>query len=79
MRRCRGRLGVAVLNGRLYVLGGFDSSVRLKSAECFDPTTNCWSPIASMSYARSAPACTAMDGRFILNFFVLVNFRKQKT
>lgn len=63
MRRCRGRLGVAVLNGRLYVLGGFDSSVRLKSAECFDPITNSWSSIASMGYARSAPACTAMDGR----------------
>ena len=63
MRRCRGRLGVAVMNGLLYVLGGFDSSVRLKSAEVFDPVTNCWRDIANMGQNRSAPACTAMDGR----------------
>ena len=63
MRRCRGRLGVAVLNGLLYVLGGFDSSVRLKSAEVFDPVLNSWKEIANMGHSRSAPACTAMDGK----------------
>mgnify|MGYP003729839947 CR=1 FL=1 len=63
MRRCRGRLGVAVLNGKLYALGGFDCAVRLKSAEVFDPETNKWSEIADMIYSRSAPACAAMNGR----------------
>ena len=46
-------MGVAVLNGKLYALGGFDSSVRLKSAEVYDPERNKWSEIADMIYSRS--------------------------
>merc|ERR1712233_297856 len=63
MRRCRGRLGVAVMNGKLYALGGFDCAVRLKSAEVYDPETNKWSEISDMIHSRSAPACSAMNGR----------------
>ena len=54
---------MAVLNGKLYALGGFDCAVRLKSAEVYDPETNKWSEIADMIYSRSAPACSAMNGR----------------
>lgn len=37
-RRCR--LGVAALNGKLYVCGGYDGSTFLKSVEAYDPKTN---------------------------------------
>ncbi len=33
----RSRVGVAVLNGNLYAIGGFDGSVRLNDVEKFDP------------------------------------------
>jgi kelch-like protein 18 len=67
MSRCRGRLGVAVLNGMLYALGGFDCAVRLNSAERFDPKTNKWETVASMLFCRSAPACSAMNGRLYVS------------
>ena len=37
-RRCR--LGVASLNGKLYVCGGYDGSTFLKSVEVYDPATD---------------------------------------
>jgi len=37
-RRCR--LGVATLNGKLYVCGGYDGSTFLQTVEMFDPVTN---------------------------------------
>ncbi len=36
----RSRVGVAVLNGNLYALGGFDGNVRLNDVEKFDPRTS---------------------------------------
>lgn len=37
-KRCR--LGVATLNGKLYVCGGYDGSTFLQSVEMYDPITD---------------------------------------
>ena len=36
----------------LYVVGGYDGKNRLSTVECFDPSTNVWSPVASMLIER---------------------------
>lgn len=36
--RCR--LGVAILNGKMYACGGYDGSTFLHTVEVFDPVTN---------------------------------------
>lgn len=60
-KRCR--LGVASLNGKLYVAGGYDGNVFLKSVECFDPALNRWSYVAPMNVKRSRVALVANCGK----------------
>ena len=36
----RSRVGVAILDGKLYAIGGFDGNVRLNDVERYDPTKN---------------------------------------
>lgn len=43
MTTARSTVGVAVLNGRLYAVGGRDGAACLNSVECYDPHTNKWS------------------------------------
>lgn len=45
--------GVTVFDGRIYVLGGFDGSSRLRTAEMYDPETNRWTYINSMITPRA--------------------------
>ncbi|EFJ25220.1 hypothetical protein SELMODRAFT_99520 [Selaginella moellendorffii] len=42
----RGSLSAAVLNGRLYALGGFDGSVFLSTVEAFDPRADRWETVS---------------------------------
>ena len=37
MRTLRSRVGVAVVDGKLYAFGGYDGSSRLCTVECYDP------------------------------------------
>jgi kelch-like protein 1/4/5 len=53
MSIARGGLGVAVLDGRLYAVGGYDGSSCLSTVEVFDPSTNSWQPAPKMSTARN--------------------------
>lgn len=57
------RLGVAVLDGKLYACGGYDGSTFLRSVEVFDPRVNKWSLIAPMSVTRSRVALAANAGK----------------
>ena len=73
----RQQLGVGVLEGKVYAVGGSDGSLRLASVECFDPTTNFWSFVAPMGTCRSGVgvgilggamyAAGGYDGRSCLN------------
>ena len=46
-------LGVAVVNRLMYALGGYDGSCRLRTAECYHPEEDSWTPIPAMTTPRS--------------------------
>ena len=50
-RRCR--CGVAVVRGRVYAVGGFNGSLRVRTVDQYDPTSDTWTSIASMEARRS--------------------------
>lgn len=58
----RQQLGVGVLEGKVYAVGGSDGSLRLSSVECFDPTTNFWSFVAPMGTCRSGVGVGVLGG-----------------
>ena len=49
--------GVAVVDGKLYAVGGYTVS----SVECFDPSTGVWSVVAPMSTTRRDLAVVALE------------------
>ncbi|XP_049865708.1 kelch-like ECH-associated protein 1B isoform X2 [Pectinophora gossypiella] len=48
----RHRVGVAVMDGLLYAVGGSAGSEYHKSVECYDPETDKWTSVAPMGCAR---------------------------
>ena len=52
MNTPRSTHGVAVLNKKIFALGGRDNSCCLRSVESFDPHFNRWSHMASMNRRR---------------------------
>ena len=58
----RQQLGVGVLDGKVYAVGGSDGSLRLSSVECFDPATNFWSFVAPMGTCRSGVGVGVLGG-----------------
>lgn len=46
------QFGVAVLEGRLYVVGGRDGLKTLNTVECYDPKRKTWSSMPPMSTHR---------------------------
>jgi len=56
--------GLAALGGKLYAVGGEESSILiLASGEVYDPNTRIWSPITSMLTQRSGAGLTALGGK----------------
>ncbi len=50
----RSTSAVEVLNGKLYVIGGYsDDGIPKNSAECYDPIANKWTSISPMKLKRS--------------------------
>lgn len=50
-RRCRA--GLAVLNDKVYAVGGFNGSLRVRTVDVYDPATDQWSTCCSMEARRS--------------------------
>lgn len=48
----RSSIGAAVLNGKLYVVGGNDGTLCMCSAERYDPVKNNWENVAAMQNRR---------------------------
>ena len=53
MATARAHLTVAVLDGKLYAVGGEDGDDYLSSVERYDPTSNAWEAVAPMAMART--------------------------
>ena len=62
MRVPRSELGLAMLDGCVYAVGGWEGTSRLDSVERFDPDTNKWSDVPSLKMAVTSPAVVANDG-----------------
>jgi len=60
-RRCY--VSVAVLDGLIYAIGGFDGHQRLKTVERYDPNTNQWTMMRPMNERRSDASATSLQGR----------------
>ncbi|KAL3836007.1 hypothetical protein ACJMK2_021462 [Sinanodonta woodiana] len=54
MSTMRSRVGVAVLNGKLYAIGGYDGMERLSTVEVFEQDSRRWRKVTSMNCKRSA-------------------------
>jgi len=59
----RSRVGVAILDGKLYAIGGFDGNVRLNDVERFDPMYNSWKKICPMNIRRSAVGAAVLGNK----------------
>lgn len=55
-------LGVAELDGKLLVVGGYDRAECLRSVESYDPSTNRWAQQLSLGEARGRVQIAVIDG-----------------
>lgn len=64
MPTARGFVSGCVIDGKIYVIGGFPTHYSVTSAvEMYDPTNDTWTKMANMPSARCAHATCALDGK----------------
>ena len=63
MPTARGGLGVAVYDGRLYAIGGYDGKVNPAAVEMYDPKTNSWTKRAPLPTPRDHLAVATVGAR----------------
>ena len=56
-------LGVAALDNKIYVTGGFHGVGAMSSVNCYDPDTNTWSQMANMNIARHCHSLVSLHGK----------------
>ena len=58
----RSSVGIGVLKGYLYAVGGYDGASRqcLSSVERYDPVKNEWQFVTDMSVKRSGPGVSVL-------------------
>lgn len=62
MNVCRSELGLVMLDGCVYAVGGWEGRSRLDSVERYDPETNSWQFVPPLKMAVTSPAVVAYDG-----------------
>ncbi|XP_075061432.1 kelch-like ECH-associated protein 1A isoform X2 [Mixophyes fleayi] len=62
MNVARNRVGVAVIDGAIYAVGGSCGSEHHKNVERYDPEVNQWTAVASMNVARIGAGITSCCG-----------------
>ena len=54
----------AAVGGKLYVFGGYGAGTqvaqRLSTAEVYDPASDSWAPVTSLTSARTTPVAVAL-------------------
>jgi len=60
MSMLRSRVGVAVMQNRLYAIGGYNGQERLNTVEVFNAACKKWSRVSSMNCKRSAVGAVAL-------------------
>lgn len=65
---CRCYVSVALLDGVIYAMGGFDGHHRLSSAEKYDCERNQWTMIAPMHSQRSDACAAVLNGKQYTNY-----------
>ena len=60
--------GVEVLDGKIYFIGGKDDSAK-NIAERYDPVTNTWETLNSMSVARAGLASAVFNGKLLCDWW----------
>ena len=63
MPTARGGLGVAVVNGKIYAIGGLSGDVPVRNNEQYDPVSNSWTVEMAMPTARSGFAIAVYNGK----------------
>jgi subtilisin family serine protease len=51
------------LNGKIYVVGGYDGGSELRTTLVYDPETGSWSEVAPMPVARQKPQVAVLGGK----------------
>ncbi len=54
---------MAVLNGVVYAVGGFNGSLRVRTVDVFDPVRDSWTSAAAMEARRSTLGVAVLGGR----------------
>lgn len=63
------QVGLAVVNGQLYAVGGFDGTAYLKTIEVYDPEQNQWRLCGAMNYRRLGGGVGVMRAPQTENYF----------
>ena len=58
--------GLAMLDGFVYAVGGWEGSSRLDSVERYDPESNVWNSVSNLKMAVTSPAVVAHEGSSII-------------
>lgn len=66
---CWVQVGLAVVNGQLYAVGGFDGTAYLKTIEVYDPEQNQWRLCGAMNYRRLGGGVGVMRAPQTENYF----------
>ncbi|XP_046329513.2 kelch-like protein 18 [Haliotis rufescens] len=66
MSTMRSRVGVAVLNGYLYAIGGYNGMDRLNTVEVFEQESKRWKKVSAMNCKRSALGAAALNSKLFV-------------
>ena len=61
-------IGLALLDGFVYAVGGWEGTSRLDSVERYNPETNTWSSIPNLRMAVTSPAVITNEGKIYETF-----------
>ena len=62
----RSRVAVAVLQGKLYAIGGYNGLERLSTVEVFEPDRRVWRKVSSISKPRSALGSAVLNNKLFV-------------